>query len=172
MLPSSLSPTPLSSSLRRPEAPQVVLTSSPPAASASPQTERPAVTGPNHPSPADFVEVLSEVRRVEERLRPFIERTHSILGAATSADYNNNTQEREEDQRILNLVGDALRLLGITLVVLGDLRCNLGTSPPRHLYAVGPLAHYNHPVLLQANLPVGSHHTDLLATVKNYCVRI
>lgn len=75
------------------------------------------------------------------------------------------TQEREEDQRILNLVGDALRLLGITLVVLGDLRCNLGTSPPRHLYAVGPLAHYNHPVLLQANLPVGSHHTDLLATV-------
>ncbi|XP_026011350.1 large proline-rich protein BAG6 isoform X1 [Astatotilapia calliptera] len=154
MLPSSLSPTPLSSSLRRPEAPQVVLTSSPPAASASTQTERPAITGPNHPSPAEFVEVLSEVRRVEERLRPFIERTHSILGAATSADYNNNTREREEDQRILNLVGDALRLLGITLVVLGDLRCNLGTSPPRHLYAVGPLAHYNHPVLLQASLPM------------------
>ena len=44
----------------------------------------------SHPSPAEFVEVLSEVRRVEERLRPFIERTHSILGAATSADYNNN----------------------------------------------------------------------------------
>lgn len=46
----------------------------------------------SHPSPADFVEVLSEVRRVEERLRPFIERTHSILGAATSADYNNNVR--------------------------------------------------------------------------------
>uniref|UniRef100_A0A667XJG9 Large proline-rich protein BAG6 n=1 Tax=Myripristis murdjan TaxID=586833 RepID=A0A667XJG9_9TELE len=108
---------------------------------------------PSHPSPAEFVEVLSEVRRVEERLRPFIERTHSILGAATSADYNNNTQEREEDQRILNLVGDALRLLGNTLVVLGDLRCNLATSPPRHLYVVRPMAHYNPPVLLQAGLP-------------------
>lgn len=46
----------------------------------------------SHPSPAEFVEVLSEVRRVEERLRPFIERTHSILGAATSADYNNNVR--------------------------------------------------------------------------------
>uniref|UniRef100_A0A3Q0T9D8 Large proline-rich protein BAG6 n=1 Tax=Amphilophus citrinellus TaxID=61819 RepID=A0A3Q0T9D8_AMPCI len=107
----------------------------------------------SHPSPAEFVEVLSEVRRVEERLRPFIERTHSILGAATSADYNNNTQEREEDQRILNLVGDALRFLGNTLVVLGDLRCNLATSPPRQLCVVRPMAHYTHPVLLQAGLP-------------------
>uniref|UniRef100_A0AAZ1WVI5 Large proline-rich protein BAG6 n=1 Tax=Oreochromis aureus TaxID=47969 RepID=A0AAZ1WVI5_OREAU len=140
--------------VQRAEAPQAVLASSPPAALASTQTERPAITGPNHPSPAEFVEVLSEVRRVEERLRPFIERTHSILGAATSADYNNNTQEREEDQRILNLVGDALRLLGNTLVVLGDLRCNLATSPPRHLYGVRPLAHYNHSLLLQAGLPI------------------
>ncbi|XP_025757906.1 large proline-rich protein BAG6 isoform X2 [Oreochromis niloticus] len=161
ILQSSLSPTPVSSSLRRAEAPQAVLASSPPAALASTQTERPAITGPNHPSPAEFVEVLSEVRRVEERLRPFIERTHSILGAATSADYNNNTQEREEDQRILNLVGDALRLLGNTLVVLGDLRCNLATSPPRHLYGVRPLAHYNHSLLLQAGLPVGSPYTDI-----------
>uniref|UniRef100_A0A667X9E0 Large proline-rich protein BAG6 n=1 Tax=Myripristis murdjan TaxID=586833 RepID=A0A667X9E0_9TELE len=125
----------------------------PSSSTSSTQTEGPPHSGPNHPSPAEFVEVLSEVRRVEERLRPFIERTHSILGAATSADYNNNTQEREEDQRILNLVGDALRLLGNTLVVLGDLRCNLATSPPRHLYVVRPMAHYNPPVLLQAGLP-------------------
>ncbi|XP_047460724.1 large proline-rich protein BAG6 [Mugil cephalus] len=130
-------------------------TNSPPAPlfSTSTQTDRPTNTEPNHPSPADFVEVLSEVRSVEERLRPFIERTHSILGAATSADYNNNTQEREEDQRILNLVGDALRLLGNTLVVLGDLRCNLATPPPRHLYMVRPIGHYTHPVLLQPGLP-------------------
>ncbi|XP_028280014.1 large proline-rich protein BAG6 [Parambassis ranga] len=144
-----------SSSVRGAVTSQPMDISSPPAASSSTstQTERPANTGSNHPSPAEFVEVLSEVRRVEERLRPFIERTHSILGAATSADYNNNTQEREEDQRILNLVGDALRLLGNTLVVLGDLRCNLATSPPRHLYVVRPMAHYNHPVLLQTGLP-------------------
>ncbi|KAK2829990.1 hypothetical protein Q5P01_017921 [Channa striata] len=130
--------------------------SSPPApsSSTSTQTEGPSNTGPNHPSPAELVEVLSEVRRVEERLRPFIERTHSILGAATSADYNNNTQEREEDQRILNLVGDALRLLGNTLVVLGDLRCNLATSPPRHLYVVRPMAHYSHPVLPHMPIPI------------------
>lgn len=144
-----------SSSVRGASASQPMDTSSPPApsSSTSTQTEGPATTGPNHPSPAEFVEVLSEVRRVEERLRPFIERTHSILGAATSADYNNNTQEREEDQRILNLVGDALRLLGNTLVVLGDLRCNLAAPPPRHLYVVRPMAHYTHPVLLQAGLP-------------------
>lgn len=82
------------------------------------------------------------------------------------------TQEREEDQRILNLVGDALRLLGNTLVVLSDLRCNLATSPPRHLYVVRPMAHYTHPVLLQSGLPhmpipVGQHHTDLLCEIIN-----
>ncbi|XP_075961966.1 large proline-rich protein BAG6 isoform X2 [Anarhichas minor] len=152
---SSSSPPPSSSSIRGAVASQLMDSSSPPApsSSTSTQTEGPANTGPNHPSPAEFVEVLSEVRRVEERLRPFIERTHSILGAATSADYNNNTQEREEDQRILNLVGDALRLLGNSLVVLGDLRCNLATSPPRRLYVARPMAHYTQPVLLQAGLP-------------------
>lgn len=113
------------------------------------QTQGAASSGTNEPSPAEFMEVLSEVRRVEERLRPFIERTHSILGAATSADYNNNTEEREEDQRVLNLVGDALRLLGNTLVVLGDLRCDLSRSPPRHLHVLRPAP----PVLLQSGLP-------------------
>ncbi|KAM6903627.1 large proline-rich protein BAG6 [Lycodopsis pacificus] len=154
-VPRSSSSPPPSSSSRGAVASQLMDSSSPPApsSSTSTQTEGPANTGPNHPSPAEFVEVLSEVRRVEERLRPFIERTHSILVAATSADYNNNTQEREEDQRFLNLVGDALRLLGNSLVVLGDLRCNLATSPPRRLYVARPMAHHTQPVLLQAGLP-------------------
>uniref|UniRef100_A0A4W5NTH5 Large proline-rich protein BAG6 n=1 Tax=Hucho hucho TaxID=62062 RepID=A0A4W5NTH5_9TELE len=124
----------------------------PPPPTSSSQTEGTPHPGPNHPSPAALVEVLSEVRRVEERLRPFIERTHSILGAATSADYNNNTQEREEDQHVLNLVGESLRLLGNTLVALSDLRCNLATPPPRHLHVVRPMSHYGSPVLLQGNM--------------------
>ncbi|XP_028452460.1 large proline-rich protein BAG6 [Perca flavescens] len=152
---SSSSPLPSSSSARGVVASELMDTSSPPApsSSTSTQTEGPANTGPNHPSPAEFVEVLSGVRRVEERLRPFIERSHSILIAATSADYNNNTQEREEDQRLLNLVADALRILGNSLVVLGELRCNLSTSPPRHLSVTRLMAHYTQPVLLQAALP-------------------
>ncbi|XP_026989601.2 large proline-rich protein BAG6 isoform X1 [Tachysurus fulvidraco] len=130
----------------------------PPAASSSSsststQTEGPPHSGPNHPSPSELMEVLSEVRRVEERLRPFMERTHSILGAATSADYNNNTQERDEDQRTLNVVGESLRLLGNTLVALSDLRCNLAAQPPRHLHVVRPITHYTSPVLLQSGLP-------------------
>ncbi|XP_076864622.1 large proline-rich protein BAG6 isoform X2 [Brachyhypopomus gauderio] len=146
------SSTPSSSSM------QPMDTSPPPppassSSSASTQTEGPPHSGPNHPSPLELVEVLSEVRRVEERLRPFMERTHSILGAAASADYNNNTQEREEDQRTLNMVGESLRLLGNTLVALSDLRCNLAAQPPRHLHVVRPISHYTSPVLLQSGLP-------------------
>ncbi|TSK28221.1 Large proline-rich protein BAG6 [Bagarius yarrelli] len=138
---------------------QAMDTSSPPppasssSSSSSTQTEGPPHSGPNHPSPSELMEVLSEVRRVEERLRPFMERTHSILGAASSADYNNNIQERDEDQRTLNVVGESLRLLGNTLVALSDLRCNLAAQPPRHLHVVRPITHYTSPVLLQSGLP-------------------
>nr|XP_040045118.1 large proline-rich protein BAG6 isoform X1 [Gasterosteus aculeatus aculeatus] len=128
-----------SSTVRGTGASQLMDTRSPPTP-LSTQAEESANSEPNHPSPAELVEVLSEVRRVEERLRPFIERTHSILVAATSADYNNNTQEREQNQHLLNQVGDALRLLGNGLVVLGDLRCNLAISPPRPLYVARPMA--------------------------------
>ncbi|XP_010871520.2 large proline-rich protein BAG6 isoform X2 [Esox lucius] len=135
----------------------------PPPASST-QTEGAPHAGPNHPSPAELVEVLSEVRRVEERLRPFIERTHSILGAATSADYNNNTQGREEDQRVLNLVGESLRLLGNTLVTLSDLRCNLASPPRRHLHVVRPISHYSSPILLQGGTP---HHGPIPINLGN-----
>ncbi|XP_058609918.1 large proline-rich protein BAG6 isoform X4 [Onychostoma macrolepis] len=130
--------------------------SSPPppsSSSSASHTEGATHSGPNHPNPLELVEVLSEVRRVEERLRPFMERTHSILGAASSADYNNNTQEREEDQRTLNLIGESLHLLGNTLVALSDLRCNLSAQPPRHLHVVRPMSHYTSPVVLQGGLP-------------------
>ncbi|XP_061822769.1 large proline-rich protein BAG6 isoform X1 [Nerophis lumbriciformis] len=128
----------------------------PPAAassSTSTQTEQAHNTQPNNnPSPAELLEILSEVKRVEERLRPFIQRTQSILGAASSADYNNNMQERETNQRVLNMAGDAVRLLGNTLIVLGDLRCNLATPPPRQLYVAQPMAQYTQPVLVQSSL--------------------
>ncbi|XP_048848542.1 large proline-rich protein BAG6 isoform X2 [Brienomyrus brachyistius] len=121
--------------------------------SSSTQTEGPPYSGPNHPSPAELLRVLSELRRVEERLQPFMQRSQSILGAAASADYNNNTQDREEDQRTLNLVAEALRLLGNALVALSDLRCSLSTAPPRHLHVVRPLSHYSSPMLLPGGVP-------------------
>lgn len=48
-------------------------------------------SSPSHPSPAELAEMLSELRRVEERLQPFIQRAHSILETASTAEYNNNT---------------------------------------------------------------------------------
>ncbi|CAB1333444.1 unnamed protein product [Coregonus sp. 'balchen'] len=106
----------------------------------------------SHPSPAELVEMLSELRRAEERLQPFIQRTHSILESAATVEYANT--EREEDQRILNLVGEALRLLGNALVALSDLRCNLLSPTPRHLHVIRPMSHYTSPV----TMPGAVHH--------------
>ncbi|KAM3872901.1 large proline-rich protein BAG6 [Diretmus argenteus] len=127
----------------------------PPPPTSSAQSEGPTAqqAGPNHPSPAELVEMLSELRRVEERLQPFIQRAHTILETATTAEYN-NTQEREEDQRILNLLGESLRLLGNSLVALSDLRCNLLSPAPRHLHVVRPMSHYTTPV----SMPGAVHH--------------
>ncbi|XP_069491189.1 large proline-rich protein BAG6 isoform X2 [Ambystoma mexicanum] len=109
----------------------------------------------NHPSPSDYVDVLQELRRLESRLGPFMQRYQDILGNATTADYNNNMEGREEDQRTINLVGECLRLLGNTFVALSDLRCNLSTNIPRHLHVVRPMSHYTAPMVLQqAAIPI------------------
>ncbi|XP_028435745.1 large proline-rich protein BAG6 isoform X2 [Perca flavescens] len=129
-------------------------TTPPPAPTSSAQSEGPAPQpGPNHPSPAELAEMLSELRRVEERLQPFIQRAHTILETATTAEYNNNT-EREEDQRTLILTFECLRLLGNALVALSDLRLNLMSPVPRHLHVVRPFSHYTTPV----TLPGAVHH--------------
>ncbi|XP_067319409.1 large proline-rich protein BAG6 isoform X2 [Anolis sagrei] len=115
----------------------------------------PDAATPNHPSPSEYVEVLGELRGVENRLQPFLQRYEEILGTAGSADYNNNTEGREEDQRIINLVGESLRLLGNTFVTLSDLRCNLSCNAPRHLHVVRPMSHYTAPMVLQqAAIPI------------------
>ncbi|XP_043939196.1 large proline-rich protein BAG6 isoform X2 [Protopterus annectens] len=112
-------------------------------------------SGPNHPSPREYLDVLTELQRVESRLQPFIQRYQDILSTASTADYNNNTESREEDQRLINLVGEALRLLGNTFVALSDLRCNLSSATPRHLHVVRPMSHYASPVVLQqAAIPI------------------
>lgn len=80
--------------------------------------------------------------------------------------FEKQTQERDEDQRILNLVGEALRLLGNALVALSDLRCNLLSNPPRHLHVIRPMSHYTSSVLA----PGGVHHLPM--QVKMLSVRL
>uniref|UniRef100_A0A3Q3FN77 BCL2-associated athanogene 6 n=1 Tax=Labrus bergylta TaxID=56723 RepID=A0A3Q3FN77_9LABR len=129
-------------------------TTPPPPPTSSAQSEGPTPQpGPNHPSPADLAEMLSELRRVEERLQPFIQRAHTILETATTAEYNNNT-EREDDQRNLVMTWECLRLLGNALVALSDLRLNLMSPVPRHLHVVRPFSHYATPV----TMPGAVHH--------------
>uniref|UniRef100_A0A1A7W844 BCL2-associated athanogene 6 n=1 Tax=Iconisemion striatum TaxID=60296 RepID=A0A1A7W844_9TELE len=129
-------------------------TTPPPPSTSSAQSEGPTPQpGPHHPSPAELAEMLSELRRVEERLQPFIQRGHTILETATTAEYNNNT-EREEDQRTLFQICECFRLLGNALVALSDLRLNLMTPVPRHLHVMRPFSHYTSPV----TLPGAVHH--------------
>ncbi|CAL1612268.1 unnamed protein product [Knipowitschia caucasica] len=119
--------------------------STPPPPPSSTASEGPTPQpGPNHPSPAELADMLTELRRVEERLQPFIQRAHTILETATNADYSNNT-EREEEQRALTMTWECLRLLGNALVALSDLRLNLMSPVPRHLHVVRPFSHYSAP---------------------------
>ncbi|NP_001080008.1 large proline-rich protein bag6-A [Xenopus laevis] len=111
-------------------------------------------TPTSHPSPSEYVEVLQSLSRVEERLAPFMQRYREILSSATSDAYENQ-EEREQSQRIINLVGESLRLLGNALVAVSDLRCNLSSASPRHLHVVRPMSHYSGPMLLQqAAIPI------------------
>ncbi|XP_062454503.1 LOW QUALITY PROTEIN: large proline-rich protein BAG6 [Rhea pennata] len=159
---SSGAPSPAEGPPEEPPAPPAAAAASeeraePPAEPPPPGPEPPPApeAAANHPAPGEYLEVLLELRRLEGRLEPFRQRCQEILGAAGSADYNNNTEAREEDQRVINLVGESQRLLGNVLVALSDLRCNLAGAAPRHLHVARPLAHYAAPMVLQqAAIPI------------------
>ncbi|KAM4640664.1 large proline-rich protein BAG6 isoform 3-T3 [Discoglossus pictus] len=107
----------------------------------------------SHPSPSEFADLLQSLSRVEERLAPFMQRYREIFSNATSTSYEN--EEREQSQRVINLVGESLRLLGNALVAISDLRCNLSSVSPRHMHVVRPMSHYTGPMLLQqAAIPI------------------
>ncbi|EHB16059.1 Large proline-rich protein BAT3 [Heterocephalus glaber] len=109
--------------------------------------------GPSGPAPTG--PAAAPETNTPNRLQPFLQRYYEVLGAAATTDYNNNHEGREEDQRLINLVGESLRLLGNTFVALSDLRCNLGCAPPRHLHVVRPMSHYTTPMVLQqAAIPI------------------
>ncbi|CAH2314403.1 large proline-rich bag6-B isoform X1 [Pelobates cultripes] len=128
-------------------------TPAPSTPSAEGQTGQPGATPPSHPSPSEYSEVLQSLSRVEERLAPFMQRYREIISNATSSTYEN--EDREQSQRVINLVGESLRLLGNALVALSDLRCNLSSVSPRHLHVVRPMSHYTGPMLLQqAAIPI------------------
>uniref|UniRef100_A0A8C4R4X2 BCL2-associated athanogene 6 n=1 Tax=Eptatretus burgeri TaxID=7764 RepID=A0A8C4R4X2_EPTBU len=84
--------------------------------------------------PTELLQLLADVQDARSRLDPHLQRYQSLLGTAASADYNNNTEGREGDQRTLNLVADAFSILGRIFVNLSRLRCNLDSSAPRTLF--------------------------------------
>ncbi|XP_018420276.1 PREDICTED: large proline-rich protein BAG6 [Nanorana parkeri] len=120
----------------------------------APSSEGQAGAAPtSHPTPTEYVEILQSLSRVEERLAPFMERYREIISNATNGAYEN--EEREQSQRIINLVGECLRLLGNALIAVSDLRCNLSMATPRHMHVVRPMSHYTGPMLLQqAAIPI------------------
>ncbi|XP_068106425.1 large proline-rich protein BAG6 isoform X2 [Hyperolius riggenbachi] len=109
---------------------------------------------PSHPTPAEYVEILQAISRVEERLAPFMERYREIFSNATNGTYEE--EDRDYALRLVNSVGECLRLLGNVLIAVSDLRCNLILPAPRHLHVVRPMAHYTGPMLLQpaAAIPI------------------
>ncbi|XP_075042674.1 large proline-rich protein BAG6 isoform X2 [Mixophyes fleayi] len=124
------------------------------AQSSTPQNDGQAGAAPTgHPTPAEHVEILQLLSRVEERLAPFMDRYREIISNAANSVYEN--EEREQSQRVINLVGECLRLLGNALVAVSDLRCNLSMAVPRHMHVVRPMSHYTGPMLLQqAAIPI------------------
>uniref|UniRef100_A0A8C5MTZ2 BCL2-associated athanogene 6 n=1 Tax=Leptobrachium leishanense TaxID=445787 RepID=A0A8C5MTZ2_9ANUR len=132
---------------------------------ASPEGETPAPSAPStdgltgssglsRAAPSEYAEVLQSLSRVEERLAPFMQRYREIMSDASTHNYMNRECEAQS-QRIVNLVGEALRLLGNALVALSDLRCDLSAGPPRFLSVVRPMSHYSGPMLLQqAAIPI------------------
>ncbi|XP_033121208.1 large proline-rich protein bag6-like isoform X1 [Anneissia japonica] len=100
-----------------------------------------------HPPISVMADILEEVMRLNERLRPHMESYRNMMREDHS--YDGITNRMREAQRLQNLVSQVMHLISHVYHSLSDCGSNMTTAPPRVLRVpqVGP------PVPIQITLP-------------------
>ncbi|XP_071948445.1 large proline-rich protein BAG6-like isoform X2 [Antedon mediterranea] len=100
-----------------------------------------------HPPITAMADILDEVMRLNERLRPHMESYRDMMRA--DLPYDGNSRLMRDAQRSQNLVGQVMHLISHVYHSLSDCGSNMTSPPPRNLRVpqTGP------PVPIQISLP-------------------
>ncbi|XP_060599350.1 large proline-rich protein BAG6-like isoform X2 [Ruditapes philippinarum] len=105
--------------------------------------------GPVRPNVSALGEVLVEVNELNRRLQPHIERFTRIV----QDDGEMNENEQRENQRVCNMVPEAMHAVSHAYHAISDLMVDLGQNRPRQLYVTLAIAQ-PHTAVIQQAIPV------------------
>lgn len=105
--------------------------------------------GPVRPNISALGEILVEVNELNRRLQPHIERFTRIV----QDDAEMNQNELRENQRVCNMVSEAMHAVSHSYHAISDLMVELSQNRPRQLYVTLAIAH-PHTAVIQQTIPV------------------
>ncbi|XP_053380181.1 large proline-rich protein BAG6-like [Mercenaria mercenaria] len=123
--------------------------------------------GPVRPNINALGEVLVEVNELNRRLQPHIERFTRIV----QEDGEMNQNEQRENQRVCNMVSEAMHAVSHSYHAISDLMVDLGQNRPRQLYVTLAIAQ-PHTAVIQQTIPVQVHLAFTLTCIHYIALKL
>lgn len=97
--------------------------------------------------------LLDELNRIQDRLRPYMQRYHTFMAEDPAMEGEQGTVENiRQTQVVINRVSEIMHLLGHAYHSLSDVMVQVSTPPPRPLLCRPILI--QHSAVLQAGIPI------------------
>lgn len=107
----------------------------------------------NSSSTLEMARLLDELNKIQERLRPFMQRYHTFMAEDPALEGEEGNQDNiRQTQTVINRVSEIMHLLGHAYHSLSDVMVQVNTPPPRPLLCRPILI--QHSAVLQAGIPI------------------
>lgn len=112
----------------------------------------------NASSTNEMAKLLDELHKIQERLRPFLDRYHRFMAEDPVVNSEQNSENVQQTQNVINRVSEIMHLLGHAYHSMSDVMVQVSQPPPRPLLCRPILI--QHSAVLQAGIPIQVEVSD------------